>query len=181
MRLGLDLLSVGSFGDKRDGIALPLLVRLFQFLHLDHPLHHELILALLISVALVLALPWQVKLGLPALVEWNEQVCALVSIGQGHLRFHHFLSCCDHWLRWSFYLHLQIVVWRSLRVFLSLAKNDSLGACWYEITNRAAPTHHLQALTGSDSQAQNSTKRPKMKYTITNIQCWDNQKISNVL
>lgn len=99
MRLGLDLLSVGSFGDKRDGIALPLLVRLFQFLHLDHPFHHEFILALLISVALVLALPWQVKLGLPALVEWNEQVCALVSIGQGHLRFHHFLSCCDHWLR----------------------------------------------------------------------------------
>ncbi|KAL1370931.1 hypothetical protein AAHE18_01G095400 [Arachis hypogaea] len=43
-----------------------------------HALHEELILALLVGVTLVLALPWKVELGLAALVERDEEVCALV-------------------------------------------------------------------------------------------------------
>lgn len=147
--IGIDRLSIGCFGDKRDGVALPLLVRLLEFLHLNHPLHYKLILALLISVALVLALPWQVKLRLAALVKWNEQVCALVSIGERHLGFHHFFSCCNHGLRWSLHLHLQIGDWRSLSLSPSLVKPHTLST---------PPIYEIETQLGVDS----SSKPPRM-------------------
>jgi hypothetical protein len=65
------------------------LLRLADLLHLEHPLHDELVLALLVGVALRLALPGEVVLGDAALVERDEEVRALVAVRQRHARLRH--------------------------------------------------------------------------------------------
>lgn len=57
------LRSSGSVGNERKRLLLLLLqlgLFLSDLLHLEHPLHYELVLALLVGVALVLALPGEV-------------------------------------------------------------------------------------------------------------------------
>lgn len=76
-----------------------------DLLHLKHPLHDELVLALLVGVTLVLALPWQEELGLPALVQRDQKVGALVSVTQRNPRLHHLLLRRYHLLRRSFHFH----------------------------------------------------------------------------
>lgn len=49
------------------------------------------ILALLVDVTLVRALPWQVHGGSPALIEGQQQVGARVPEGHGHLSRNHLL------------------------------------------------------------------------------------------
>jgi hypothetical protein len=44
-----------------------------DLLHLKHSLHDKLILTLLINMALALTLPWKKELGVPTLVEWDQQ------------------------------------------------------------------------------------------------------------
>ena len=51
-----------------------------DLLHLKHPLHNELVCTLLVVVAFDLALPWKVELGMPALVERDQEVRTLVSV-----------------------------------------------------------------------------------------------------
>ena len=66
------LRSIGRVRNERNGALLAALrvgLLFTDLLRLDHSLHDELVLALLIDVALNLALPWEVQLGLPALVE----------------------------------------------------------------------------------------------------------------
>jgi hypothetical protein len=80
--------------DRRDeadaGAALGLgLLRLADLLHLEHPLHDELVLALLVGVALRLTFPGKVVLGDAALVERDEEVRALVAVRQRHTRLRH--------------------------------------------------------------------------------------------
>lgn len=84
-----EVLSVGSLGNERNDVSLRLVLHLGLFLglflsdllHLEHPLHDELVLALLIRVAFVAALPREVHLRLPALVQRDQQVRALVPVG----------------------------------------------------------------------------------------------------
>lgn len=76
-----------------------------DLLHLKHPLHDELVLALLVGVTLVLALPWQEELGLPALVQRDQKVGALVSVTQRNPRLHHLLLRRYHLLQRSFHFH----------------------------------------------------------------------------
>lgn len=68
--------SIGGFRNERNAMFLRLfeisLLFFADLLHLKHPLHDELVLALLVGVPLVLALPGEVELGLPALVEGDE-------------------------------------------------------------------------------------------------------------
>lgn len=77
------------------------LIRLAEALHLKHSLHDKLVLALLVRVTLVLALPWKIELRLPALVERDQKVSALVSVTQRHSRLHHLLLRRYHLLRRS--------------------------------------------------------------------------------
>lgn len=100
----LQKLGIGSFGDKRDGASL--LLGLLEFgllladlLHFEHSLHDKLVLALLINVTLILTLPWKIELRLAALIERDQQMGALVSVGDGHPRLHHLCLRCYHWLR----------------------------------------------------------------------------------
>lgn len=86
-------------------MILLILLTFAKLLHLKHTFHDEFILTLLISMALILALPWKIKLGLPAFVEGDQKVCALISVCEWNLVFHHFCLCCYHLLRWSWYLH----------------------------------------------------------------------------
>ena len=76
-------LGISGFRDERDGLLLLLFVfQLFaDLLHLKHALHDKLVFALLVRMALVLALPWKVKLSLTAFVERNKEMCALISVG----------------------------------------------------------------------------------------------------
>ena len=76
-----------------------------DLLHLEHPLHNELVLALLVGVAFYLALPGEVQLGLPALVERDEKVGTLVSVGNWDLRLHHLSLRSYHLLRRPFHFH----------------------------------------------------------------------------
>ncbi|KAJ6351123.1 hypothetical protein OIU78_007118 [Salix suchowensis] len=48
-------------------------------------------------MALVLTLPWKKELGVPTLVEWDQQMGALVSIWNRDPCLHHFFLCCYHW------------------------------------------------------------------------------------
>lgn len=86
-------------------LRLLLLLKLTDLLHLEHPLHDELVLALLVDVALVLALPWKKKLSEAALVERNKEMGALVAVGDGNPVLLHLLLRRDHRLRRS-QLHL---------------------------------------------------------------------------
>lgn len=95
---------IGGFGDEGNGAIGEGLfgVGVFLFadlLHLEHPLHDEFVLALLVGVALVLALPWEIELGLPALVEGDEEVCTLVPVRQRNPSLHHLLLRRYHLLR----------------------------------------------------------------------------------
>ena len=97
---------IGGFGDEGNGATLGLGLGLVQLgllladlLHLEHALHDKLVLALLVGMALVLALPWKVELGLPALVERDEEVGALVPVWQGNPGLHHLLLRRYHLLR----------------------------------------------------------------------------------
>jgi hypothetical protein len=103
------LRSSGSVGNDRKRLLLLLLLQLGLFftdlLHLEHPLHDELVLALLEGVALVLALPGEVQLSLPALVERDQQVGALVSVRKRDPGLHHLSLRCYHLLRRSFHFH----------------------------------------------------------------------------
>lgn len=93
-------LSVGSLGNERDGLIILLILLAFaKLLHLQHTFHDEFVLALFIRMALILALPWQVKLGLPAFVEGDEKVCTLISVRERYLVFNHLCLCCNHLLR----------------------------------------------------------------------------------
>ena len=101
-------LSIGSIGNERNALLLGLLqlgLLFSDLLHLKHSLHDELVLALLIGVPLVLALPWEKELGLAALVERDQQVGALVSVRQRNPRLHHLSLCCYHLLCWSLDFH----------------------------------------------------------------------------
>lgn len=97
-------LSIGSVGNERNALLLLLgLLELGLFfsnlLHLKHALHDELVLALLVGVALVLALPWEKELGLAALVERDQQMGALVSVGQRNPGLRHLSLRRYHLLR----------------------------------------------------------------------------------
>lgn len=78
------LLSVGGLGNEGNDVSVGLVMRLGLFLsdllHLEHPLHDELVLALLVRVAFVAALPGEVHLRVPALVQRDQQVRALVPV-----------------------------------------------------------------------------------------------------
>lgn len=91
---------IGGFGKRDKGLfGVGVLLVLADLLHLEHSLHNELVLALFVGVTLVLALPWEVELGLPALVERDEQVGALVPVGQRNPGLHHLLLSRYHLLR----------------------------------------------------------------------------------
>jgi hypothetical protein len=71
----------------RDGLRVPLP----DLLHLLHALQEDLVLALLVAVALVLALPGQVETLPAARVERDEELGAEVARAQRQARFHHLL------------------------------------------------------------------------------------------
>ncbi|GER51830.1 hypothetical protein STAS_29252 [Striga asiatica] len=97
--------NLGNQGNRMRGLGFQLCLALADLLHLEHPFHDELVLALLVSVALGLALPWQVELRLPAFVEWDQQMGTLVSVRDRHLRRHHLLLGRNHFLRRTRNLH----------------------------------------------------------------------------
>ncbi|KAF5747524.1 hypothetical protein HS088_TW05G00247 [Tripterygium wilfordii] len=98
-------LGIGGFGDERDcgsQLALGVLelgLLVADLLHLKHALHDKLVLALFVSVAFILALPWQIELGLSAFVEGDQQVGALVPVRERHPRLHHLRLRGYHLLR----------------------------------------------------------------------------------
>lgn len=97
---------IGRFGNEDKGLfGVVFLVFFADLLHLKHSFHNEFVLALFVGVALVLALPRKVELGLPTLVERDEQVSALVPVSEGNPSFDHLLLCRYHLLRWSFNFH----------------------------------------------------------------------------
>lgn len=80
---------------------------LTDLLHLEHPLHDKLVLALLVGMTLILTFPREKKLRRPALVERNEEMCTLVAVRYGDFLVHHLLPCGYHRLVGS-QLHLLI-------------------------------------------------------------------------
>jgi len=115
--------SVGGGGDEGDRGALALaepglfllLLELADLLHLEHPLHDELVLALLVRVPLVLALPREVELLGPALVQRDQEVGALVAVRDRDPVLDHFLLRRDHRLRRSQLHPIEIRHWRALK------------------------------------------------------------------
>lgn len=90
---------IGKFGKwDKELFGVGFLLVLVDLLHLEHFLHDELVLALFVGVALILALPREVELGLPAPVERDAQVGTLVPIRQRNPGLHHLLLLCHYHL-----------------------------------------------------------------------------------
>eukprot|EP00271_Cylindrocystis_brebissonii_P010594 TRINITY_DN26851_c0_g1_i1.p1 TRINITY_DN26851_c0_g1~~TRINITY_DN26851_c0_g1_i1.p1 ORF type:complete len:271 (-),score=-14.88 TRINITY_DN26851_c0_g1_i1:56-868(-) len=67
-----------------------------EFVHLLDPLQEQLILTLLVRMTLVCTLPWCIESCLPAFVQGDQQMPAVVPGSQAQARILHLLLSCDH-------------------------------------------------------------------------------------